>query len=181
MQAETHADFEPIFQEYWPKIYRVLFQMVGDVDAAEDLALEVFVRLHDQPRLFGEGHNVGGWLYRVATNLGYNALRAAKRRKKYERKAGLQALAGDPGSVLTREAEQAVERTVEREQVRRVLAQMKPRDAKLLLLRHSGLSYAELAETLGVAPGSVGTLLARATRAFEKQYRAVCGGEYASD
>jgi DNA-directed RNA polymerase specialized sigma24 family protein len=54
----------------------------------------------------------------------------------------------------------------EREIVRTILAQMKPRTARLLILRHSGLSYTELAEALGIAPGSIGTLLARAEAEF---------------
>jgi RNA polymerase sigma-70 factor (ECF subfamily) len=40
----------------------------------------------------------------------------------------------------------------------------------LLVLRHSGLSYAEIAVALGLAPGSVGTLLARAETEFELRY-----------
>ena len=47
---------------------------------------------------------------------------------------------------------------------------MKPRPAQALLLRHSGLSYAEIAAAIGVAPGSVGTVLARAESEFEDQY-----------
>ncbi|MEM7346205.1 MAG: sigma factor-like helix-turn-helix DNA-binding protein [Chloroflexota bacterium] len=50
---------------------------------------------------------------------------------------------------------------------------MKPREAKLLLLRHSGLSYKELAATLNVAPGSIGSLLTRAERKFSKKYAAM--------
>jgi RNA polymerase sigma-70 factor (ECF subfamily) len=41
---------------------------------------------------------------------------------------------------------------------------------QLLLLRQEGLSYRELADALGLAPGSVGTLLARAEAAFIKAY-----------
>jgi RNA polymerase sigma-70 factor (ECF subfamily) len=55
--------------------------------------------------------------------------------------------------------------------VRQILAQMKPRDAKLLVLRHSGLSYKELAVALKLAPGSIGSLLTRAERAFAQKYR----------
>jgi RNA polymerase sigma-70 factor (ECF subfamily) len=55
--------------------------------------------------------------------------------------------------------------------VRCILAEMKPRDAKLLLLRHSGLTYKELAVALNLAPGSIGSLLTRAERAFAKRYR----------
>jgi hypothetical protein len=65
----------------------------------------------------GREHNVGGWLYRVAVNLGYNALRAARRRTVYEQAADRQ-VAADPEAV----AEQREERlrgvgacTVERE------------------------------------------------------------------
>jgi RNA polymerase sigma-70 factor (ECF subfamily) len=47
---------------------------------------------------------------------------------------------------------------------------MKPRSAQLLILRHSGLSYAEIASAIEVSPNSVGTLLARAEREFEEQY-----------
>jgi DNA-directed RNA polymerase specialized sigma24 family protein len=52
---------------------------------------------------------------------------------------------------------------------------MKPRSAKTLVLRYSGLSYAEIANAIGVSPNSVGTLLARAEREFEQQYRALEG------
>jgi len=52
-----------------------------------------------------------------------------------------------------------------------VLAHMRPRSAQVLVLRHSGLSYTEVAEAIGAAPGSVGTLLARAEKEFERLYR----------
>jgi RNA polymerase sigma-70 factor (ECF subfamily) len=54
---------------------------------------------------------------------------------------------------------------------------LKPRDAQLLLLRSSGLAYRELAETVGVNPNSVGTLLARAEAEFERHFRARYGDD----
>jgi len=60
----------------------------------------------------------------------------------------------------------------ERETVRQVLAGLPPRQAQLLLLRHAGLTYRELAEAFDVAHGSVGTLLARASAAFKAAYQA---------
>jgi RNA polymerase sigma-70 factor (ECF subfamily) len=47
---------------------------------------------------------------------------------------------------------------------------MKPRSASLLILRQSGMTYAEIADALDLAPGSIGTLLARAEREFEAHY-----------
>jgi DNA-directed RNA polymerase specialized sigma24 family protein len=45
----------------------------------------------------------------------------------------------------------------------------------LLLLRASGLAYRELAATLGMEVGSVGTMLARAEAEFERKFRARYG------
>jgi RNA polymerase sigma factor (sigma-70 family) len=69
-----------------------------------------------------------------------------------------------------------VERRETQERVRQVLAKMKPRSAKLLHLRYSGLSYSELAEALQIAPGSVGKFLSRAEDEFERIYRRLEGG-----
>jgi DNA-directed RNA polymerase specialized sigma24 family protein len=51
------------------------------------------------------------------------------------------------------------------------LADLKPRDAQILLLRAEGLAYRELAETVGVQASSIGTLLARAEAEFERKFR----------
>ena len=69
----------------------------------------------------------------------------------------------------------------ERQIVRRALAELPERDAQLLMLRQAGLSYKELALALDVAPASIGTLLARAERAFEARYRATAGSEAAGE
>lgn len=159
------AAFETVFLEHYPRIYGVLFRLVGDRAEAEDLALEAFWKLWE--RIPARPENLGGWLYRVAVRLGYNALRAARRRGHYEESAGREALVFDAPA----DPAQTAERRAERARVRAVLSQLPPRDAQLLLLRHSGLSYKEIAATLGLAPGSVGTLLVRAEKEFERQYQ----------
>ncbi|MBN1145803.1 MAG: sigma-70 family RNA polymerase sigma factor [Anaerolineales bacterium] len=162
--ALFEASLETLFQQHWERLCRVLLRIVGDEAEAQDLALEAFVRLHRRPP--ADKRNLGGWLYRVATNLGLNALRARKRRQAYEGQAGALALEhGQP-----EDPAETVERALERQQVREALSAMRSRPAQALLLRHSGLSYAEVAAALGVASSSVGTLLARAESEFEEQY-----------
>lgn len=164
--ASTSPEFDRAFLEHWQAVYRVLIRLVGDHVEAEDLALETFWRLYQHSSFDSRNFNIGGWLYRVATNLGLNALRAHKRRTQYELEAGrweIELDASDPA--------QAVADQEERERVRAILGEMDPRQAQLLFLRHSGMSYAELANTLDLAPSSVGTLLARAEREFEKRFR----------
>jgi RNA polymerase sigma-70 factor (ECF subfamily) len=163
------ASFEAVFHTHWSQVVQVLACLVDDPAEAEDLALDAFWRLYRQPPR--QDQNLGGWLYRVATRMGLNALRARQRRQRYEESAGKDVLDNDPPGNPAALIEQAQER----QQVRRVLSLMKPRAAQVLILRHSGMSYAEIASALDVSPASVGTLLARAEREFEERYLIASG------
>ena len=163
------TDFDVIFQAEWERIYAVLYRLVGDSAQAEDLALETFFRLHQRPPRTGA--NLQGWLYKVATNLGLNHIRSRKRRTQYEIEAGKFSIEAAP----TANPAVEIERAEDRLRVRQVLSQIKPRFAKILVLRHSGFSYTEVATALGVSPKSVGTLLSRAEKEFERRYRAMEG------
>ena len=76
------GELETVFEEHWSRVYNVVFRLVGDQDEAQDLALETFWQYYRKPPAKRE--NLSGWLYRVALNLGFNALRARKRRSQYE-------------------------------------------------------------------------------------------------
>jgi RNA polymerase sigma-70 factor (ECF subfamily) len=167
-KADADSWFESAFNEHWQRVYGITYRLVGDPHEAQDLALEAFWRLHQRSFQEGNVDKLEGWLYRVATNLGLNALRSRKRRQRYEEKAGQRVLENDHAPDPAAE----YERQQEREQVRTTLAGIKPRSARLLVLRHSGLSYAEIATALDLAPGSVGTLLARAEKEFAESYAA---------
>jgi RNA polymerase sigma-70 factor (ECF subfamily) len=160
-------DFEDVFNDQWNRVYGVLYRIVGEQDEAEDLALETFWRLYDRPPKYDSREKLVGWLYRVATNLGFNALRTRKRRSRYEEEAGHLEMEfqASPDPAIEAERSEDIHR------VRKILYQMKPRNAKLLMLRASGFSYAELAATLGLASGSIGTLLVRAEADFAERYR----------
>ncbi len=170
-EAELESAFEALFNAQWGRVHDLLAGLVGDADEAEDLALEAFTRLHDRLEDLNQSDNPGGWLYRVAFNLGLNALRQRYRRKRYEERAGRDALrtASPSNPALDVEADE------ERKQVRHILAEMKPASARLLYLRSSGLSYQELAQACELSAGSIGTLLNRAEQEFEKRYRARFG------
>ncbi len=171
--VKSSADFEAIFLEHYARIVGVLFRIVGNRARAEELADDVFLKLHRQHLSKERDHNWGGWLYRTATRLGIDALRSATRRQRYETAAASETVRtgrqDDPLNELLREES--------RRRVRNVLTQLKPAQAQLLILRSSGFSYREMAEALGVKPQSIGTLLARAEAEFEKRYRQLHGDE----
>ncbi|MHB1132705.1 MAG: sigma-70 family RNA polymerase sigma factor [Chloroflexota bacterium] len=168
------AAFEALFLRYYSRVFAVAFRFLGDRDEADDVAQEVFLKLHGQR--FGPGEQqLGGWLYRVATNLCLNRTRGTGRRERHEASAaGEASLTGqggapDPAAMALRGEERAL--------VRRALAALPAPARAILLLRQTGLSYAEIGEAVGVAAGSVGTLLARAEEKFREQYLTLTGEE----
>ncbi len=165
--------FETHFEQYWVSIYRLLRGMVGDPAEAEDLALETMFRLY-KSRTDGQVEaNTRGWLYRVATNLGLHSIRSFRRRERYETSAGRQ-IFGQRDEDSPQEIAAAEE---ERQLARRVLAQMAPRQSQLLVLRYSGMAYKDIAAALNLSPTSIGPLLLRAERDFEKRYRTLAREE----
>ena len=161
LRAGDSTAFEYLFLRYYALVYRVLYGVAGNAQEAEDLAQETFTALLRQPpRLDGAGA-LGGWLYRVAVNRAFNALRTEQRSQRGTGWAAPEQPCDPQDEYLRRE---------ERERVRAALARLPERTAKLLLLRHAGLAYTEIATALQIAPGSVGTLLARAERAFAQTY-----------
>jgi RNA polymerase sigma-70 factor (ECF subfamily) len=162
------TEFEALFLEHWAPVYRLLCRLVGDPAEAEDLALETFVRLYQKGPKEQEGLNRGGWLRRVATNLGLHSIRGWKRREHYEMTAGKYALeeaADSPAEIMARNEENRLARLA--------LAKMSERQSQLLILRYAGSSYKEIAKALDLAPTSIGPLLVRAEREFEKHYQAL--------
>ncbi|HEV7219622.1 MAG TPA: sigma-70 family RNA polymerase sigma factor [Terriglobales bacterium] len=165
-------DFRIVFLQHYPLIIAILVRLLGDRSRAEEVANDAFWRLYRQPALQTDfrngGSNVGGWVYRTATNLGIDALRAADRRRQHEATAGRQdndRTTSGPLDFLLREER--------RGRVRAVLASIKPAQAQLLILRTSGFSYKELAEALDVKMTGIGTMLNRAEAEFRNQYLAL--------
>jgi RNA polymerase sigma-70 factor (ECF subfamily) len=171
--ADRLAPLEAVFREHYRRIVGMLSRLTGDPGRAEDIAAEVFCKLARRPALYRFRNDPAAWMYRVAANAALDALRVAARRRRNEAAAGVETL-------RTAATESALEDLLSAERqarVREALAALKPRDAQLLLLRSGDLSYREIAAALGVAAGSVGTLLARAEAGFEREYRSRYGGE----
>jgi RNA polymerase sigma-70 factor, ECF subfamily len=156
------VDFDALFEALYPSVYRYVLRLTGDADVAEDVAQEAFVRLLRQTLPEGE---VRPWLFTVATNLVRDGARKTERR--------IRLLAAAPPLVSRpMSADEKVEQKESVNAVRIVLDQLPERDRQLLLMREEGFKYEEIARVIGVAPASVGTLIARALRKFTALYEA---------
>ena len=90
-------------------------------------------------------------------------MRGARRRQKREVAQALEE--GD----RELDPQQQAELNEDRRRLRAALGRMAPRPAAVLVLRAGGLSYAEVAQALGVGVGQVGTLLRRAEATLRKE------------
>ena len=157
-QRPTHVDSDAVFDEHYADLVRYCRRLTGEDDAAEDIAQESVCRL------FGDSLKAGpadlrAWLFTTATNLARDRYRTASNRRRL--------LEAHPVRPTEPESpDRALDREERRADARAALETMMPRDREILLMRYSGFSYREIAEAVGVAASSIGTLLSRAERRF---------------
>jgi RNA polymerase sigma-70 factor (ECF subfamily) len=157
--GDVRADLEEVFRTAYRRVVTVAARVLGSRDEAEDVAQEVFLAFGRSSVPAGEAL---GWLSVAAAHTALNHLRSGRRRTAREEAAGA-------GPVASPDVADAVVTLDERRRVRAALARLPRRQAVALVLRHSGLSYAEVAAALELSAGSVGTTVRRAESALREE------------
>jgi RNA polymerase sigma-70 factor (ECF subfamily) len=155
------ASFDRLFQEEYARVAAIARRVLGDPAAAEDVAQDVFLDVH---RRFGDnpGVNAAAWARTAAAHTALNVIRSNRRRAGREER-----FAADPS--VAHDPQAAVEAAETNRAVRAALGRIPRRQATVLALRYSGLSYAEIASTLGIGVNAVGTRLRRAEARLRKE------------
>jgi RNA polymerase sigma factor (sigma-70 family) len=161
IQGAVRADLEDMFLQHYRLVVGVAARVLGSRDEAEDVAQEVFLSFGRSSVPAGEAR---GWLSVAAAHTALNLLRSGRRRASREEKTTAPA-----DDAVVSDVAEAVVRLEEHRRVRAALARLPRPQAVALVLRHSGLSYVEVAAVLGLSPGSVGTTLRRAESALRKE------------
>jgi RNA polymerase sigma factor (sigma-70 family) len=159
-QASQTA-FERFFREQYPVVVRIAFGVIGDAQGAQDVAQDVFISAFQRFPDPGECDHACAWVRIAAAHTALNAIRGERRRDRRQQLSGVEVPPmGPEETVLDQES---------RSEVRRALRRLPRRAAAVLVLRHNGLSYAEVAEAMSVKVGHVGTMLRRAESALRKE------------
>jgi RNA polymerase sigma-70 factor (ECF subfamily) len=147
-----NASFDQVVSERQVRILRTAYRIVGNWADAEDVAQEVFVRLHRHGLGFPNEAALGGWLYRVTVNLCLDHGRSS--RPSHE----LPELHCQAAS-----AESAAIREQQKQRLMAALALLPPKERAAVVLREiEGLSTAEVAGILGSAEGTVRSQISKA-------------------
>jgi RNA polymerase sigma-70 factor (ECF subfamily) len=140
----TTEALEQLYRDRYRTFRDVLAGIVGSHDLAREVVQEAFARaLHERRRFRGEG-SLEAWVWRIAFNVALKARRDLRREWELDRQF--------PPSTSSPDAD-----------VRSAVQALPPRRRLVVFLRYfADLSYAEIAEVMGVAEGTVAAALAQA-------------------
>jgi RNA polymerase sigma-70 factor (ECF subfamily) len=138
--------------------------MTGNAQDAEDVTQETFLRAYRNLGRFEERSQFGSWLFRIASNCAYDALRARARRQGREEtgsdEAPFDAMpAPDPGP------DRLLAGAEVRRRVQRAMSRLSPLERAAFTLRHfEGMDTAEIADALGLQAEAAKQSVFRAVR-----------------
>jgi len=171
--------FATLFDRHAPRIYALAYRIAGREAEAEDITQDAFLHALNALPTLRRGDAFGAWVARIATNLAWTVLRGRMRLPQAELTDAVAETHpdttrwGSPEAMgLAAEDQQAVRLTLDR---------LAPTHRAALAMREiGGLSYADIAASLGTTSGSVEVLLFRARARFRDEYRKVALGATAA-
>ena len=164
--AEIAADeFARVVAQHRPQIFRFLLASTRDVDLAETLTQECFLKAHRNWSSFRGDSSAMTWLMRIAINLQKDHWR--NRRMRFWRSTQTRAVDLDEASEWLPSGESSAEhQMLAKEQVRQVWKAMEglsERQRSVFLLRYiEERELSEIAEITGLSQGTVKAHLSRA-------------------
>jgi RNA polymerase sigma factor (sigma-70 family) len=164
-RAGSAAAFEPLVREHEARALAMAGALLGDEDEAADAVQDAFVKAYRALHRLEDGTDFGAWFRRILRNHCLDRLRSPSRR----RRVRLEQRAVD--AVQWAEAEGAT--TVEAHElaaaVRTALAGLSAEHREILVLKEiEDMSYAEIARTMGIPPGTVASRLHHARSALRR-------------
>jgi RNA polymerase sigma-70 factor (ECF subfamily) len=155
-QSNPRSAMEMVIQKWRQNLFYHAMYIVKDGQEAYDIVQEVFIRAMRERRFFNEDFKMKAWLFRVTSNLCFNTVRNRKRR------GVLRETMIRPAPQQANQLEQ-VFADEQRSTVLTAMDELSENHREILVLRYyDDLSYAEIAQVLGVKLGTVMSRLSRA-------------------
>lgn len=164
-QQGDQAAYGVLVRRHQDRIYRHLLNLTGSREEALELAQQAFIEAWQALPNWRPNAQFHTWVYRIASNAAIDVLRRRKVVRFVPLDDDYDAPADQPGPEAQLQARQSLRA------LHAALARLPPQQREIVLLREvEGLSYAELAATLGIDEGTVKSRLARARTALAALY-----------
>ncbi len=147
-----------LFDQLRDRLLRYVLSFGLSIHDSEEIIQDVFLLLFRHLHLGRSRRNLHGWVFRVAHNL---ALKQHSTNRKLHDTAGIQAGLAERQLDPAPTPEEQLARSQRQERLLAVLRALPKQDQRCLRLRAEGLSYREIAQTLGVSLGTISATLAR--------------------
>ncbi|MBA7484450.1 MAG: sigma-70 family RNA polymerase sigma factor [Spirochaeta sp.] len=149
--------FEEAYETLYPLIHKLAYRITGDVDQAEDLCHEAFIKYFERKKPLPDINQTKYWLIRVVKNISFNyEKKKSRQRKAFEKLKKRVPIAAD--SV---EHEYIKKETINR--IQRALDKIPYRLRMVVVLKeYAGLNYREIGAILGISEGNVKIRIFRA-------------------
>jgi RNA polymerase sigma-70 factor, ECF subfamily len=180
VQGIAAEDFDEIMRRHQRRVYRVLFVLLGDADAADTLTQECFLRAYRRRESFRGECRIDTWLLRIAVNLAHDH-RRSRRSSFWKRLVGLDDRSAETSVIQFSDPRGSPEQVLlARRQLQAVWAaanRLPPQQRAIFLLRFAEeMPLAEISTVMRLKVGSVKAHLFRAIRAIrealkEQQWR----------
>lgn len=161
--------FRELVNRYERPVFSIIYRIVRDREAAEDLSQDTFVKVLNHIDRYRPEFKLSSWLFKIANNVAIDSLR--------KRQLDTISLDGSPHAATAADAEASSFEVAARQEnaldemeareigsaIEMAIAQLRPEYRSCILLRHvEGRSYEEIASTLDLPLGTVKTYIHRA-------------------
>ncbi|MBE7558513.1 sigma-70 family RNA polymerase sigma factor [bacterium] len=161
-RSGSEAAFRELVERYRERVYRIAYRIVGNEAEAEDVAQETFVKAHRGLGGFAGRSSLFTWLYRITRNVALDHVRKARGGRLVSLDARAEEDDRALSEVLPDAAPSPTQTAADAEmllRVRQALEELSEKHRTVLELREfEGMSYQEIAETVGC---NVGTVMSR--------------------
>lgn len=156
--SDPEAGLKGIMDRFEKPLVRHARAVLLDTEVAKDVVQETFIRfLTEKPR----PDNLGGWLYRVSRNLALDIVRKEKRRMRLNEGLDQKKHESSPEATATLRVD-----------LGKAYTKLTPEQREVVFLKvQEGLSYKEIADTIGKPAGTVGWMLHQALKTLAAELR----------
>jgi RNA polymerase sigma-70 factor, ECF subfamily len=183
-RADDPGAYRVLIERHHDDLLRFLTRMVGNRAAAEDIFQDTFLQVHISAASFDTSRRFRPWLFTIAANKARDYLRKKNRRKTVELSAPIRKSDSGASFVDLLEVDvpppnEAMDLSERDEQVQQALDQLGPALREVLLLAYfQRMSYAQIAEDLGIPLGTVKSRMHSAVAAFARSWKTISKGNH---